>query len=197
MSSFGAVPLDFNEGSIDLLITSANKCIQGVPGFSVVIINKETLESAKHSRTLSLDLYQQWVGLEQNGQFRFTPPTHTLLAFDQALRELKQEGGVLGRAARYKNNFEILLSGMLKLQFEPFLKPELRAYIINAFLYPKNPNWGFEKFYTKLSERGFIIYPGKLSEAQCFRIGNIGHLFEDDMQNLLKAIAEVKKEMDF
>ncbi len=196
MSSFGAVPIDIAGWQIDFLISSANKCIEGVPGFSFVIANQTALEKAKdRARSLSFDLYAQWQGLEANGQFRFTPPTHALLAFRQALKELEEEGGVEGRMRRYQNNYRILLAGMRRLGFKEYLPPELQGWIITSFLFPQNPQFHFETFYQKLNDLDCVIYPGKVSNADCFRIGNIGRLFESDMRGLLWAIEHVCQEM--
>jgi 2-aminoethylphosphonate-pyruvate transaminase len=197
MSSFGAIPLNMAEAGIDFLISSANKCIEGVPGFSFVLARREKLAAcAGNARTLSLDLHEQWKGLEANGQFRFTPPTHTILAFAQALLELRNEGGVPGRAARYSANHRILLAGMQKLDFRPYLKPAYQSIIITAFHYPEDPRFQFDDFYGRLSRRGMVIYPGKLGRVNCFRIGNIGRLHEADMHALLVAVAEVLSEMN-
>lgn len=196
MSSFGAMPTDLPDAGIDYLISSANKCIEGVPGFSFVLARRKKLESCKgQARTLSLDLYEQWRGLEGNGQFRFTPPTHTLLAFAQALKELAAEGGVAGRAARYLKNHNALKAGMKKLGFVAFLAPEVQSYIITAFYYPGDRNFVFDEFYRKLSQRDMVIYPGKLGHIDCFRMGNIGRLQDKDIQELLVAVEAVLKEM--
>jgi 2-aminoethylphosphonate-pyruvate transaminase len=193
MSSFGAVPLDFQKAAIDFLVSSANKCIEGVPGFSFIIARREKLLQARgQARTLSLDLHDQWQGLENNGQFRFTPPTQALLAFAQALKELEAEGGVEGRARRYQANHTLLVQGMSKLGFKTFLPPDHQGYIITSFHYPEDPTFKFEKFYQELSDLGFAIYPGKLTQADCFRIGNIGHLDSSDIRNLLQAIGQVR-----
>jgi 2-aminoethylphosphonate-pyruvate transaminase len=189
MSSFGAIPVDMQSAHIDFLISSANKCIEGVPGFGFTLASRSALEAAKgRARTLSLDLHAQWAGLERDGQFRFTPPTHALLAFRQALRELDEEGGVAGRGARYARNHEILCRGMKELGFEAYLAPQDQGPIITSFHYPKDQNFQFEDFYAQLSEMGYVIYPGKLSRAECFRIGTIGRLSAGDIENLLDAI---------
>jgi 2-aminoethylphosphonate-pyruvate transaminase len=196
MSSFGAVPLNIGAAHIDYLVSSANKCIEGVPGFGFVIGRRAALiETEGWARSISLDLRAQWKGLEGNGQFRFTPPTHALLAFHQALLELEQEGGPEGRGTRYYNNYLTLLTGMRALGFKEYLPPELQGYIITSFLYPTHPSWSFDEFYHRLNERDFVIYPGKVSNADCFRIGNIGRLFEADIRALLAAIKEVLGEM--
>ena len=196
MSAFGAVPLDFAAAHIDFLVSSANKCIEGVPGFGFCICRRDALLATRGwSRTLSLDLLGQWEGLEKNGQFRFTPPTHTILAFRQALRELEQEGGVAGRAARYEENYRTLLAGMRRLGFNEYVDPEIQGYIITSFRYPEDPNFQFEKFYDLLNESGFVIYPGKVSDADCFRIGNIGRIDKSDVEALLEAISNVLETM--
>jgi 2-aminoethylphosphonate-pyruvate transaminase len=179
------------ECHIDYLVSSANKCIEGVPGFAFVIARTSALEATEgYARSLSLDLYQQWKGLEANGQFRFTPPTHTLLAFHQALLELEQEGGVSGREARYRRNYEVLVAGMRAMGFEEYLSRELQGPIITSFRYPKTPGFIFDEFYRCLNERNYVIYPGKVSNADCFRIGHIGRIFESDVLDLLGAIKE-------
>lgn len=152
------------------------------------------LKAKGQARSLSLDLYAQWAGLEANGQFRFTPPTLSIMAFNQALKELKEEGGVPAREKRYKENKSVLDKGMATLGFKEYLRPEIQGHIITSFLYPDNPNFNFEQFYEKLNNRGFVIYPGKLSKASAFRIGNIGHIFPEDVEQLVMAISEVLEE---
>lgn len=196
MSSFGAVPINVVECNIDYLVSSANKCIEAVPGFSFVLARLSSLkETAGYARSLSLDLLSQYLGLEKNGQFRFTPPTHVLIAFHQALAELEAEGSVKGRAQRYRNNYETLIAGMREMGFKEYLRPEDQGYIITSFLYPQVPNFSFEQFYERLNEKGYVIYPGKVSNADCFRIGNIGRIFESDIRDLLAAIRETIAEM--
>jgi 2-aminoethylphosphonate-pyruvate transaminase len=196
MSSFGAVPLDLAEWGIDYLVSSANKCIEGVPGFGFVLARRAALAAtAGYARSLSLDLHAQWQGLEKDGQFRFTPPTHVLLAFQQALRELEGEGGVAGRAARYRRNYEIVVAGMRALGFVEYLAPENQGYIITSFRYPTHPNFKFAEFYERLNEKGYVIYPGKVTNADCFRIGHIGRLGTNDMRDLLRAIGVTLDEM--
>ncbi len=196
MSSFGGIPIDFEACGVDFLVSSSNKCIEGVPGFSFVICRREALLACEgFARSLSLDLVAQLKGFEKNGQFRFTPPTHALLAFSQALNELEAEGGVRGRNARYSTNHDALVSGMARLGFEPFLRPDVQSCIITAFAYPSSEAFEFGRFYRELSERGFIIYPGKLTEVDTFRIGNIGRLFPEDMDQLVLAIGAVCRKM--
>ncbi len=196
MSSFAAVPIDFAAADIDYLISSANKCIEGVPGFSFIIARRSSLESCDgYGRSLSLDILSQWKGLEKTAQFRYTPPTHAVLAFVQALKELELEGGIAGRAARYQRNHQVLLEGMRNLGFRSYLPSAVQSYIITSFHYPNDPRFTFMEFYKRLSEKGFLIYPGKLSQVDLFRIGNIGRLFEADIRALLLGIGETLGEM--
>ncbi len=196
MSSFGAYPIDLAACGIDYLVSSANKCIEGVPGFSFVLARTAALKATRgYARTLSLDLLAQWEGLEGDGQFRFTPPTHALLAFQQALRELEWEGGVLSRGQRYWLNYDITLTAMQKMGFRPYIEASQRGYIITSFYYPNHPNFSFQNFYERLSAKGHVIYPGKLSHADCFRIGHVGRLNSADVRALMTAIAETLVEM--
>lgn len=196
MSSFGAIPIDLEACGVDFLISSANKCVEGVPGFSFVICRRSTLLACEgYARSLSLDLLGQLKGFEKNGQFRYTPPTHSILAFDQALRELDAEGGPPARGARYRHNHEILVRGMKDLGFRVYLDPSVQSYIITSLYFPDDPKFTFEQFYRRLSDKGFIVYPGKISQADTFRIGSIGRLFEADMRGLVLAIGETVKEM--
>ena len=197
MSSFGAVPIDMAGAHIAFLISSANKCIEGVPGFGFVLANRRVLDTAKgNARTLSLDLYDQWESMEaDNGHFRFTPPIHTILAFEQALNELDEEGGVCARGERYRQNHVALCRGMRELGFEIYLADEDQSFIITSFRYPTAPAFEFGEFYERLWRRGFVIYPGKLSRESCFRIGTIGRIFVPDIQALLVAIRSALLEM--
>ncbi|MFO0889174.1 MAG: 2-aminoethylphosphonate--pyruvate transaminase, partial [Isosphaeraceae bacterium] len=189
MSSFGAIPIDVRQVGIDYLVSSANKCIEGVPGFSFILARRAALEAtAGHARSLSLDLLGQLRGFESNGQFRFTPPTHAILAFEQALRELEIEGGIPARGRRYAANHRVLMKGMKDLGFLPFLRPEVQSPIITAFHCPGDRAFRFDEFYRRLADRGMIIYPGKLTNAETFRIGTIGRLFEVDIAQLLHAV---------
>lgn len=197
MSSFGAYSVNLRSCHIDYLISSSNKCIEGVPGFSFILAKVETLKQTEgYARTLSLDLFAQWKGLEGDGQFRFTPPIHAILAFRQALLELEKEGGINARGERYKRNYVITLSAMEAMGFKPYLHAERRGYIITSFYYPSHPNFDFRKFYELLSAKGFLIYPGKLSHADCFRIGHVGRLGASDVKGLMSAIQSVLKKME-
>jgi 2-aminoethylphosphonate-pyruvate transaminase len=196
MSSFGAIPIDLAKDGIDYLVSSANKCVEGVPGFAFTLARREPFLAAEGAaRSLSLDLHAQWRGLENDGQFRFTPPTHSILAFHRALVELADEGGVEARGARYRAIQTTLDEGMQKMGFSPYLPAELRGPIITSYRYPAHANFAFSTFYDLLSQRGFAIYPGKLTTADAFRIGSIGRIFPSDVKNLLAAIGDALREM--
>jgi 2-aminoethylphosphonate-pyruvate transaminase len=192
MSSFGGIPIDLEQLGIDFLVSSANKCIQGVPGFGFVLARRSLLKNCQgYARSLSLDLYDQWQAMEKDpGKWRFTSPTHTVRAFRVALLELQEEGGVQARYNRYQTNQAALLEGMVQLGFEPLLPRAFQSPIITAFYHPEKAGYTFRKFYDALKQAGFVIYPGKVSFAESFRIGNIGHVFPHDIQRLLKAIAK-------
>ena len=195
MSAFGALPLDAAATSYDALVASSNKCLEGVPGIGFAIIRRSALEGARgNASSLSLDLYDQWVAMEKTRQWRFTPPTHVLAALDQALAEHAAEGGVAGRGARYANNCRILVEGLRALGFETLLPDALQAPIIVTVRMPADPKFNFESFYDRLSRRGFVIYPGKLTVADSFRIGCIGRLGEHEMRGVLRAIGEILAE---
>ncbi len=197
VSSFGAVPIDIDRAQIDYFVSSANKCIEGVPGFSFVFARLERfLATRGDARSHSLDLLDQWEGFERNGKFRFTPPTHTIAAFGQALVELEQEGGVAARRRRYERNHQLLVEGMAALGFETYVPPAWQSYIITTFLCPDHPKFSFETLYDRLRDRGYIIYDGKVTGAACFRIGTIGRICENDILDLLAAIKSVLQSME-
>lgn len=189
MSSFGGVPVDMSDLGIDFLISSANKCIQGVPGFGFVIARRALLEQCQGvARSLSLDLYDQWMTMEKgHGKWRFTSPTHVVRAFMQALAELQAEGGVAARHARYCENHRTLVSGMRRLGYKTLLPDEIQSPVITSFYYP-TADFDFNAFYQQLKARGFVIYPGKISQADTFRIGNIGDVFPADFERLVEAV---------
>jgi 2-aminoethylphosphonate-pyruvate transaminase len=191
MSSFGGIPIDMGRLGIEFLISSANKCIQGVPGFGFVIARRAALMAcAGRARSVSLDLHAQWQTMEQQGgKWRFTSPTHTVLAFAQALRELDEEGGIAARHQRYSENQRTLVAGMAELGFAPLLPEEWQSPIITAFYSPAHPDYRFADFYQRLKGQGFVIYPGKVSQADCFRIGNIGDVTPGRVRELLAAMA--------
>ena len=189
MSAFGALPLDAATVAFDAVAASANKCLEGVPGVGFCIANRSALAATEgNSPSLALDLHAQWRALQGNGQWRFTPPTQVLLALHQALDEFDQEGGVAGRGKRYRRNCKLLINGMRALGFETLLADELQAPIIVTFRMPAHPRFQFDAFYENLREQGYVIYPGKLTVADSFRIGCIGRLGEAEMNGALAAV---------
>jgi 2-aminoethylphosphonate-pyruvate transaminase len=190
MSSFGGIRMNMGEVRADYLISSANKCIQGVPGFSFVVAKQSELNKTRgRARSLSLDLFDQWETMENHhGKWRFTSPTHVVRAFAQALEELRAEGGIEARFRRYRQNNRLLVGGMRKLGFCPLLPDIRQSPIITAFHSPPDLGYEFKKFYDLLKEKGFVIYPGKVTDLDTFRIGNIGDIYPADVTRLLKAV---------
>jgi 2-aminoethylphosphonate-pyruvate transaminase len=197
MSSFGGIPLTMEGLGAHYLISSSNKCIQGVPGFGLVVAERGRLEGTRGwARSLSLDLFDQWREMEEKGgKWRFTSPTHVVRAFAQALDELDAEGGVAARHARYRENHRRLVAGMEAAGFRCLLPPAVRSPIITAFHEPDVPGFTFERFYAALKARRYVIYPGKVSRAATFRIGTIGHVFPEDIDDLTRNVAEVMREI--
>jgi 2-aminoethylphosphonate-pyruvate transaminase len=196
MSAFGALPLSAREVTFDAVAASSNKCIEGVPGLGFVLCRQAALEETRgNATTLVLDLHDQWQNFVKTGQYRFTPPIHVIVSFHQALMEFFEEGGQPGRGGRYGRNAQVLIGGMRKMGFEVLLPDSLQAPIIVTFLMPKDPKFVFQTFYDRLKALGYVIYPGKLTVADTFRIGCIGRLNEGHMQDALAAIEAVLAEM--
>lgn len=196
MSAFGALPCDAREIPYDALASSFNKCLEGVPGATFVICRTSALEAAVgNAHSVVLDLHDQWTFMEKTQQWRFTPPTHVVAAFDRALEEHAAEGGVAGRGARYRRNCQVLVEGMREMGFRALLPNRLQAPIIVTFHMPADPRFEFKTFYDKLAQRGYLIYPGKLTKVDSFRIGCVGRLTEADMRGALTAIRATLAEM--
>jgi 2-aminoethylphosphonate-pyruvate transaminase len=192
MSAFGALPLDAREIEFDAVVASSNKCLEGAPGMGFCVARESALEQTEgNSPSLVLDLYDQWRAMQKNRQWRFTPPTHVLLAFDQALTEYEAEGGVEGRGGRYRANFDLLVAGMRAMGFKTLLPDELQAPIIITFHMPTNPEFDFNAFYDGLKDRGYVIYPGKLTVADSFRMGCIGRIDAEQINGALDAVAQL------
>ena len=197
MSAFGAIHLSAREIEFDAVVASSNKCLEGSPGMGFCIANRTALEATQgNSPSLCMDLYDQWASMESNGQWRFTPPTHAILAFSQALDEFEEEGGVKGRGERYRNNCRILIEGMRNMGFRTLLPDELQAPIIVTFRMPEDPKFDFSRFYDRLSKLGYVIYPGKLTVAESFRIGCIGRLGSEEILGALTAIKSTIASME-
>lgn len=196
MSAFGAVPVDPHVTPFQALVSSANKCIEGVPGFGFVIARKDALRMSEgNSHSLALDLHAQWATMEKTGQWRFTPPTHVVAAFIEALRAHEAEGGVAARGARYAANRDTLVQGMRDLGFVTLLQDNWLSPIITTFFCPADPGFHFPTFYDRMKTRGFILYPGKLTRAESFRIGHIGQVDSHLMQSVVTNAGEVLTEM--
>jgi 2-aminoethylphosphonate-pyruvate transaminase len=196
MSAFGALPIDAGEVQYDALAASSNKCLEGVPGMGFVVCRTEALIATKGNATsLVLDLHDQWQAMEKTGQWRFTPPIQVIVALHQAIQEYKAEGGQPARLARYATNCRTLIEGMRALGFRTLLPDSLQAPIIVTFHMPADPNFQFQRFYDGLKERGYVIYPGKLTVADSFRIGCIGRLDQSHMRGALTAVREMLDEM--
>nr|WP_292838844.1 2-aminoethylphosphonate--pyruvate transaminase [Mesorhizobium sp.] len=196
MSAFGAVPLDVNDIGYEAMVSSANKCIEGVPGFGFVIAKKSSLEAAKgNSHSLALDVHAQWAAMEKTGQWRFTPPTHVVAAFLEALKMHEAEGGVAGRGARYTKNRDVMVAGMRELGFETLLSDRWLSPIIVTFFCPAHEKFVFNRFYELMKDKGFIIYPGKLTVVESFRVGCIGRMDEHVMRRVVEAAKQSLDEM--
>lgn len=191
MSSFGGVDIPVGELGIDFIISSANKCIQGIPGFSFIICNREKLIASKgKARSLSLDLYDQWKTMDKDGKWRFTSPTHVVLAFAQALKEMEEEGGIPARSKRYADNNKLLIQRMAEMGIRPYIDSAHQGPIITTFFYPENHHFSFQEMYQYIKDRGYAIYPGKVTDADTFRIGNIGEIYKEDIEKVCDIIKE-------
>lgn len=196
MSAFGAIPLEADKVHFDAMMASSNKCLEGVPGMGFAIIRRSVLEKCKgNSHSLALDLHDQWVAMEGNNQWRFTPPTHVIVAFDKAIEQFEAEGGVAARNARYSENGRILTDGMREMGFETLLSHNLQAPIIITFKMPADPVFDFQVFYDRVKDAGYVLYPGKLTVAPSFRVGCIGHLGADDMRAALECMKGILNDM--
>jgi 2-aminoethylphosphonate-pyruvate transaminase len=196
MSSFGAIPIDARKMPFDVLIAASGKCLEGVPGMGFVIANREALAvSQGNSHSLAMDLYDQWVYMQKTGQWRFTPPTHVVAALRAAIDQYLQEGGLSARLQRYAGNCAILIDGMRGIGLRTFLADKVQAPIIVTFLAPPDPDYEFGEFYRRVRERGFVLYPGKLTTVETFRVGCIGAIGPSEMRRAVATIDSVLREM--
>jgi 2-aminoethylphosphonate-pyruvate transaminase len=191
MSSFAAIPIDLRHTPIDALIAASGKCLEGVPGMGFVIVKQTTLEAAAgNAHSLALDLHDQWIYMQKTGQWRYTPPTHVVAALRVALDQFHEEGGVSARNARYQKNCDALVAGMRTLGLRTYLADEVQAPIIVTFHSPDHPNFQFSKLYEGVKAQGFILYPGKLTQVETFRVGCIGAI---DSSHIFKAVAATER----
>jgi 2-aminoethylphosphonate-pyruvate transaminase len=196
MSSFAALPIDARETKFDALVAASGKCLEGVPGMGFVFIRKEVLERcAGQSQSLAMDLHDQYVYMEKTGQWRFTPPTHVVAALAEAIAQFEAEGGQPARLSRYTWNYHTLIDGMSRLGFMPFLDPSIQAPIIVTFHAPGDARYDFKTFYQAAKKHGFILYPGKLTQIETFRVGCIGAIGPNEMEQAVHAVALAMEEM--
>ena len=196
MSSFGALPIDARATPFDALIAASGKCVEGPPGMGYVLVRKGLLERcAGNSTSLVLDLADQWAYMEKTTQWRFTPPTHVVVALNAALDQFNAEGGRPARLARYSANYHTLVTGMRELGFRPFLDPAIQAPIIVTFHAPADARYAFKEFYDRVRDKGFILYPGKLTQVETFRVGCIGAIGPDEMRHAVNAVRDTLAEM--
>ena len=196
MSSFGALDIDARKLRFDGVVAASGKCLESVPGMGFAILRKAALDQCKgNCHSLSLDLYDQWQAYQRTKQWRFTPPTTVVAALAEALKQFRAQGGVAGRGARYRGNCATLIDGMEKLGFVSFLPRAIQAPIITTWHAPADPKYDFNAFYDKVRERGFTLYPGKLTQVETFRVGCIGAIGEPEMKQAVAAIAAIVSEM--
>ena len=196
MSTFGALPIDARRIRFDALIAASGKCLEGVPGMGFVFLRKAALDAcAGNSQSLAMDLHDQHVYMEKTGQWRFTPPTHVVVALAEAVTQFVEEGGQRARLARYTDNCRALVGGMQALGFKTFLRPEVQAPIIVTFHAPAHRAYDFKRFYESAKQRGFILYPGKLTQVETFRVGCIGAIGRNEMNQAVAAVADTLREM--
>jgi 2-aminoethylphosphonate-pyruvate transaminase len=196
MSSFAALPIDAREVRFDALVAASGKCLEGVPGVGFVFLRQAIVDAcAGNSQSLAMDLHDQHVYMGRTGQWRFTPPTHVVAALAEAITQFEEEGGQPARLARYRANCKALVDGMAALGFAPFLKPEVQSPIIVTFHAPAHPAYDFKRFYAAAKARGFILYPGKLTQVETFRVGCIGAIGPYEMRQAVNAVAEALAEM--
>ena len=196
MSSFAALEIDARKVHFDALVAASGKCLEGVPGMGFVFIRKAILPQCEgNNSSLAMDLYDQYIYMEKTGQWRFTPPTHVLVALNEAIAQFKEEGGQAARLKRYQSNCRTLVDGMAALGFKPFLDPAIQAPIIVTFHAPADPRYQFKTFYDIAKKNGFILYPGKLTQVETFRVGCIGAIGPAEMAQAVHAVALTLKEM--
>ena len=196
MSSFAALEIDARKVHFDALVAASGKCLEGVPGMGFVFIRKAILPHCEgNNNSLAMDLYDQYIYMEKTGQWRFTPPTHVLVALNEAIAQFEEEGGQTARLKRYQSNCSTLVEGMAALGFKPFLDPAIQAPIIVTFHAPADPRYQFKTFYDIAKKNGFILYPGKLTQVETFRVGCIGAIGPAEMAQAVHAVALTLKEM--
>jgi len=196
MSSFGAIDIDARKTPFDAVVAASGKCLEGVPGMGFVIVRRSTLEKCEgNSHSLAMDLYDQWAYMGKTTQWRFTPPTHVVAALDEAITQFVEEGGLEARGGRYARNCKALIDGMAALGFRSYLDPAIQAPIIVTFHAPDDPKYDFKTFYQEVKKRGYILYPGKLTQIETFRVGCMGHFGDAGIPGAVAAVADTLKAM--
>jgi len=196
MSSFGAIDIDARRTPFDAVVAASGKCLEGVPGMGFVIARRSTLEKCEgNSHSLAMDLYDQWMYMGKTTQWRFTPPTHVVAALDEAITQFVEEGGLEARGGRYARNCKALIDGMAALGFRSYLDPAIQAPIIVTFHAPDDPKYDFKTFYQEVKKRGYILYPGKLTQVETFRVGCMGHFGEAGIPGAVAAVADTLEAM--
>lgn len=196
MSSFGAIEIDARKTPFDAVVAASGKCLEGVPGMGFVIVRRSTLEKCEgNSHSLAMDLYDQWVYMGKTTQWRFTPPTHVVAALDEAITQYVEEGGLEARGGRYERNCKALIAGLGALGFRTYLDPAIQAPIIVTFHAPDDPKYDFKTFYQEVKKRGYILYPGKLTQVETFRVGCMGHFGDAGIPGAVAAVADTLKAM--
>jgi 2-aminoethylphosphonate-pyruvate transaminase len=196
MSSFGAIDIDARKTPFEAVVAASGKCLEGVPGMGFVIARRSTLEKCEgNCHSLAMDLYDQWMYMGKTTQWRFTPPTHVVAALDEAITQYVEEGGLEARGGRYARNCKALIDGMAALGFRSYLDPAIQAPIIVTFHAPDDPKYDFKTFYQEVKKRGYILYPGKLTQVETFRVGCMGHFGEAGIPGAVAAVAETLEAM--
>lgn len=191
MSSLGGVPLDLRRSPADFVISSANKCLQGFPGLSLVLAERSALArtAGLPRRSFTLHLHDNWHSQERDGEFLYTPPVQVLNALDVALDELFAEG-LEARHRRYAACYDALHSGMRALGFAALLPEAWHSRLLTTYREPNHPAWSFDAMHDDLYEQGITVYPGKLTNARTFRLANIGNLVPADLNLFLHCLRD-------
>ena len=188
MSSYAGIPIDIKKWDTGFLISSSNKCIQGMPGLVFVIFKKSLLPAIQNQkRSFYFDLYSQYTGFQKTGQMQYTPPVQVAYALRQAIDEYFAEGE-MNRWKRYRESWETLCSGLKQLGFQFLLPRQYESQILLAIIEPNHPAYNFDSMHDYLYQRGFTVYPGKGAKEATFRLSILGDLSKTDIEAFLKEL---------
>jgi len=189
MSSYAGIPINIKEMNADFLISSSNKCIQGMAGLSFVISRVSSLDKLNNipPRSLYLDLLGQFQSLKKTNQMRFTPAVQIFYALEQALNEYFEETAIR-RYERYKNSYDVLIRGLKDLGFKLYLPDHLHSKLLTTIYEPTNSAYSFNEMHDYLYEKGYTIYPGKCNNENTFRIANIGQIDQTDIIGFIEKL---------